>query len=132
MEKNDAKKLVIHEDEIEMKSLPGRKLCWMMPKDSSSGNTMTAVNLIRIAPETAISPAHSHTSNEEVVYIVSGSGETYIDGRLYEIKAGSMIFFPRKSVHMVRNTGKEEMKAICFFAPPTTLDDYTFHEDVTF
>jgi hypothetical protein len=33
---------------------------------------------------------------------------------------------------MLRNTGAEEMKVICFFAPATRLDNYKFFDDVQF
>jgi hypothetical protein len=33
---------------------------------------------------------------------------------------------------MLHNTGSEEMKVICFFAPATGLDNYRLHEGVDF
>jgi hypothetical protein len=33
---------------------------------------------------------------------------------------------------MLRNSGTEEMKVVCFFAPATNLDNYKFFEDVEF
>jgi mannose-6-phosphate isomerase-like protein (cupin superfamily) len=42
------------------------------------------------------------------------------------------VLFPQGAVHMLHNTGQEEMKVVCFFAPPTNLDNYRFHEDVDF
>ena len=48
------------------------------------------------------------------------------------VKAGSTILFPRGAVHMLHNTGTEEMKVVCFFAPPTGLDNYRMHEGVDF
>jgi hypothetical protein len=40
--------------------------------------------------------------------------------------------FPQGKVHMLSNTGAEEMKAICFFAPPSELKTYKFHDGVEF
>ena len=40
--------------------------------------------------------------------------------------------FPQGAVHMLHNTGDEEMKVVCFFAPPTNLDNYKLYEDVDF
>jgi hypothetical protein len=33
---------------------------------------------------------------------------------------------------MLHNTGIEEMKVVCFFAPSTNLDNYKFYEEVDF
>ena len=38
----------------------------------------------------------------------------------------------RGAVHMLHNTGREEMKVVCFFAPATGLDNYRLHEGVDF
>ena len=40
--------------------------------------------------------------------------------------------FPRGAVHMLHNTGAEEMKVVCFFAPATNLENYKMYEDVDF
>ncbi len=33
---------------------------------------------------------------------------------------------------MLHNTSDLEMKVICFFAPPTSLDNYLFFEEIDF
>jgi hypothetical protein len=42
------------------------------------------------------------------------------------------VLFPQGAVHMLHNTGTEEMKVVCFFAPPTGLENYQMHEGVDF
>jgi len=63
---------------------------------------------------------------------MSGEGQVYIEGEVTDIAAGTAIRFPPGHVHMVRNSGTEDMKVVCFFTPPATLDNYAFFEDVTF
>jgi mannose-6-phosphate isomerase-like protein (cupin superfamily) len=48
------------------------------------------------------------------------------------VKEGSAVLFPQGAVHMLHNTGSEEMKVVCFFAPATNLDNYKMYEDVDF
>ena len=55
-----------------------------------------------------------------------------IDGTVYPVRAGSAVLFPQGKVHMLQNSGTEEMKVACFFAPPSSLDTYKFFEDVDF
>ena len=77
-------------------------------------------------------PAHSHPHSEELIYILSGSGKVMIEGEVGEVRAGTAVLFEEGKVHMLRNSGSEEMKVACFFAPATSLDNYRTFEDVRF
>ena len=48
------------------------------------------------------------------------------------MREGTSVLFPQGVPHILQNTGAEEMKVICFFAPPTTLDNYKFFDDIDF
>ncbi len=88
--------------------------------------------MIRVAPGEKVRPAHSHPHGEEVIYIMRGSGRVLVAGEVPPVREGSTVLFPQGAVHMLHNTGSEEMKVVCFFAPGTTLDNYKFYEDVDF
>ena len=121
----------IHEDDAEELGLPGRRMRWLVSKDAvNAKNCSTCV--IRVSPGEKVTPAHSHPNGEEVIYIVSGSGRVLVDGDVTSVRPGSTVVFPRGKVHMVHNTSTEEMKIVCFFAPPTGLENYEMHEDVDF
>ena len=122
---------VINENDVEAKDLPGRSLKWLVPPDMKQAEGLT-FNVVIIEPGNTVKPAHSHKNHEELIYIVSGAGEAYIDGDVYDVSAGSAVLFSKGSVHMVRNSGSEAMKVACFFTPAATLDDYSFHEEIEF
>ena len=122
---------VINENDVEAKDLPGRSLKWLYTPDMKQAEGFT-FNVVIIEPGNTVKPAHSHKNNEELIYIVSGTGKAYIDGDVYDVSAGSAVLFSKGSVHMVRNSGSEDMKVACFFTPPATLDDYSFHEEIEF
>ena len=63
---------------------------------------------------------------------MSGHGRVLVDGEVAAIRAGSTVLFPQGAVHMVHNQSREPMKVVCFFAPPTGLDNYRMHEGVDF
>jgi quercetin dioxygenase-like cupin family protein len=88
--------------------------------------------MIRVAPGEKVRPAHSHPNGEEAIHILQGSGRVLVNGEVTAVKAGSTVLFPQGEVHMLHNTGEEEMKVICFFAPGTNLDNYEFFDDVDF
>ena len=122
---------VIHESREDERDLPGRHLRWVVSPSSLQAQYCSAC-VIRIAPGERVRPAHSHPNGEEVIYIVTGSGRVLVDEEVSDIRAGSTVLFPQGRVHMVHNTGTVEMKVMCFFAPPTSLDNYQMHEHVDF
>jgi len=122
---------VVHESDVEELALPGRHLRWLVTADRlHAAHCSTCV--IRVAPGETVRPAHAHPNGEEVIYIIRGSGRVMIDGAVDHVKEGTAVLFPQGSVHMLQNTGSDEMKVVCFFAPPSNLGTYKFFEDVEF
>ena len=122
---------IIHESEAVEEKRPGRYMRWLA-SSSVLGSEMLSSCLIRVLPGETVLPAHAHTQGEELIYIISGTGSVLVDGKVGAVKNGSTVLFPRKAVHMLRNDGTDEMKVICFFAPPAHPDNYEYHEDVHF
>lgn len=121
----------LHESDVQALDLPGRHLQWLVSNGGIPAEHCSAC-VIRVAPGERVRPAHSHPNGEEVIYIISGSGRVLVSGEVEAVKAGSTILFPRGAVHMLHNTGPDEMKVVCFFAPPTGLDNYRMHDGVDF
>jgi quercetin dioxygenase-like cupin family protein len=121
----------LHEDDVEALGLPGRELRWLVAPGALQSDHCSAC-VIRVAPGDRVRPAHSHPNGEEVIYIVRGTGRVLVAGEVSQVRAGSTVLFPRGAVHMLHNTGAEEMTVVCFFAPPTGLENYQMHEGVDF
>ena len=122
---------VVNEKDMEILDLPGRRLRWLITKDNVDA-VHCSMCMIQIAPGQTVKPAHSHPKGEEVIYIISGSGKVMVDGNVEAVNAGCAVLFPQGKVHMLSNTGAEEMKVVCFFAPPSELKTYKFHDGVEF
>jgi quercetin dioxygenase-like cupin family protein len=122
---------VVHEDDVEALGLPGRQLRWLVA-NSALPSDYCSTCVIRVAPGDKVRPAHSHPNGEEVIYIIRGSGRVLVEGEVQPVREGTTVLFPRGAVHMLHNTGAEEMKVVCFFAPPTGLENYQMYEDVDF
>lgn len=122
---------IVHEDDVEALGLPGRQLSWLVAPGALEARHCSAC-MIRVAPGDKVRPAHAHPLGEEVIYIIRGSGRVLVAGEVSPVKAGSTVLFPRGAVHMLHNTGTEEMKVVCFFAPATGLENYEMHEGVDF
>ena len=122
---------VLHESEVDELDLPGRRFRWLVAPDRIAAEHCS-VCVIRVAPGDKVRPAHSHPHGEEVIYVMSGSGRVLVDGEVAPVRAGSAVLFPTGAIHMLHNTGTEEMKVVCFFAPATSLENYTMYEGVDF
>jgi quercetin dioxygenase-like cupin family protein len=121
----------IHEDDVEPLGLPGRQLRWVVGPEGLHAN-YCSTSVIRVAPGDKVTPAHSHPHGEEVIYIIQGSGRVLVGADVQPVRAGTVVLFPQGVPHMLHNTGTEEMKVVCFFAPPTGLANYRMHEDIDF
>jgi len=124
-------KNIIYEDLVEVKDLPGRTLKWLITPQQQITSRFS-MNSVVIKPGSTVKPAHSHPNMEEVIYIISGNGRVFIDNTVSELREGAVVLFKPGSVHMVRNDGDVDMKVLCFFTPPATLDDYKYFEEIQF
>jgi quercetin dioxygenase-like cupin family protein len=122
---------IIHESEVEEKKIPGRFIRWIADDKTLKPKHLSSC-VIRVMPGETVQPAHSHPEGEELIYIMSGCGEAWVDGKIEPMRAGSAILFEEGSVHMIRNTGSEQMKVVCFFSPPTGLENYRLYEGLEF
>ena len=122
---------VVHENDIPELDLPGRHLRWVITAENVNAKCSSAC-IIRVPPGETVKPAHSHPNGEEVIHIIRGSGRVYIEGKIEAVREGTTVLFPQGDIHMLQNTGKEEMKVICFFAPASDLGTYKFFPDIEF
>jgi len=64
---------------------------------------------------------HSHPDTEEVLYVLSGTGEQTVesqDGREpFEVRAGDTIHVPKGVFHSTINTGWAPLRLLAFYSP---------------
>jgi len=76
----------------------------------SVGLKRTGVNFIRVPAGKESYVYHSHQSEEEWIYVLSGTAVALIDDVEYEVNAGDFIGFPAPSVaHHMRNPGPADL-----------------------
>ncbi len=122
---------IIHETDVPEVRHPGRFMRWLANENSLAAKNLS-VCVIRVLPGETVRPAHSHPNSEELIYIINGSGKVMIEGEVADVRAGSAILFEQGKIHMLKNTGSIEMKVICFFDPPTNVDNYKTFEEISF
>jgi quercetin dioxygenase-like cupin family protein len=72
---------------------------------------------LKIPPGARTPPAHSHTNNEECVYVLEGVLRYSVDGVTRDLRPGDWMSTPRGSVHHFENTGAETARALVMLTP---------------
>jgi mannose-6-phosphate isomerase-like protein (cupin superfamily) len=68
-------------------------------------------------------PNNEHSSSEQWLFVISGSGEAVIGkkrGRLKRVKLGehSLLVIEKGELHQIKNTGRSNLRTINFYSPP--------------
>lgn len=72
-------------------------------------------------------PRHAHPG-EEVIYVLSGSIEYEVEGKLVTVRAGDVLFVPDGVVHAARNVGNEPAAELATYVLDKGKPLTTFHE----
>jgi quercetin dioxygenase-like cupin family protein len=64
-----------------------------------------------------VPPPHSHTDNEECVYVLEGLLRYTVDGNTRDLKPGDSMSTPKGSVHHFSNPGVETARALVVMTP---------------
>ena len=114
---------VINIDEIELKSrtpataAPGAAAekfdARSGPIGARIGAQKLGYNLTAVPPGKRAFPFHNHHVNEEMFFILDGSGEVRIGDHTWPVRAGDIVACPPggpDTAHQLRNTGDTELK----------------------
>lgn len=63
-------------------------------------------------------PAHSHVSEEEILFIYERKGIINIRGKHYSLERGVTVFIPRDAEHYFRNSHPDRLLWVFVFSPP--------------
>ncbi len=64
-----------------------------------------------------VPPPHSHSDNEECVYVLEGVLRYTVDGVTRDLKPGDWMSTPRGSVHQFSNPGSETARTLVMLTP---------------
>ena len=70
-------------------------------------------NITAVSPGKRAYPLHNHYANEEMFFVLQGSGEVRIGEQSYPIRPGDVIACPpggKETAHQIINTGTEELR----------------------
>jgi uncharacterized cupin superfamily protein len=80
----------------------------------AAGSIGVGVNRVRVEPDRWSTPAHFHTAEEEIFFILEGNGLSWQDGKAFEVRAGDcLVHRPRREAHTLR-AGPEGLTFIAY------------------
>jgi len=81
-----------------------------------SGASMGMFELT-VEPGARVPPAHSHSRNEEIVYVLEGVLRYTVDDETRDLKPGERMYTPRGSVHAFSNPHDTTARALIILTP---------------
>ena len=83
------------------------------------------INIARFIEGAEVKP-HLHKTHNEMVHVLKGSGQMFINGKWIDVKPGTFHFNPMNKVHATKNTGKEPLVIYSIFTPSMKETDRYF------
>ena len=72
---------------------------------------------LQVPPNSMVPPPHSHTLNEECVYVLEGTLRYAVDDDARDLRPGDWMRTPRGSVHQFSNPHPEPARALIVMTP---------------
>ncbi|HEV8542958.1 MAG TPA: cupin domain-containing protein [Verrucomicrobiae bacterium] len=124
--KSDAVWRIVSLAETEVERLPGKTHFW-----HCKPGMVADTNLMFVRAQFPPGEAHRfhhHPKMEEILYILSGTAEQWVEKEKRIMRAGDSIYIPAGMVHATYNTGNETLDFLAVLSPaksegPPTVDD---------
>jgi uncharacterized cupin superfamily protein len=106
---------IAHWDEVEKRrNERGQMAGTWSNLGTAAGSYRCGVHRIELGPGEMPTPAHVHGESEEIFYVLSGSGLTWLDEQAYEIRRGDCIVYKNfHEAHTIR-AGEEGLDVLAF------------------
>jgi len=72
---------------------------------------------LTVPPGSNVPPPHSHSKNEECVYVIEGTLRYSVDSVTRDLRPGDWMFTPKGSVHQFSNPHGEDARALIVLTP---------------
>jgi quercetin dioxygenase-like cupin family protein len=79
---------------------------------------------LRVPPGSNVPPPHSHSDNEELVYVLDGTLRYTVGSETRDLQSGETMSTPRGAVHGFSNPHSEMARALVILTPDTIGPQY--------
>jgi len=102
--------------------LPGRT-CTVLVGQGALASQQLTMGVTEIPPHTRLA-SHTHSKEDEAIYVMEGEGVVEVDGKEERIGQGVAILLPSGSDHLIENRGASVMRFVFAFSPPVAVGSY--------
>ena len=96
---------------------------WWLSEPALTGTKQLTLVRVTMRPGTG-HRFHYHPAREEIIYIVDGLAEQWVDREKRILKAGDSAFIPEKVVHAIFNSSEAPMTFLAILSPAEAPDPF--------
>ncbi|MPY89134.1 MAG: cupin domain-containing protein [Luteitalea sp.] len=101
---------------------------WWLSKPGLTGTEQLTLVRVTMRPG-AGHQFHYHPAREEIIYVVEGVAEQWVDQEKRRLEAGEIAFIPTNVVHAIHNSSKKALTFLAILSPaeadgPFLIDCY--------
>jgi len=92
----------------------GEMRSWWRDLGEAAGSTAVGVQRVEVDPGARIGPVHVHGAEEEIFFVLGGTGLAWIDGAVHEIGPGDTIVYVAGGPTHTLIAGDDGLDVLCF------------------
>lgn len=117
MAQSDTKKETVHikKDDGERIAFGGMQMQFKLNKQHTAG--LLGCDMAQLMPGFMGAPPHWHDGFDEIVYVMDGTLQVWVDGQLTSVETGDWHLRPRGLPHSFWNSGSTPAHFINFYTP---------------
>ncbi|MEM9142638.1 MAG: cupin domain-containing protein [Bacteroidota bacterium] len=116
----------VKENNLPKEAAAGRDHFWHFSHDFK-GNTDTMLVKV-VVPENGGHDFHRHPKMDEVLYVLKGTAEQWVEGEMQQMKVGDSVYIDADVVHATFNTGEETLELLAILSPKEGWEAGTIDE----
>ncbi len=112
---SDSTKRFMQAADVKKEQDPWATVEWLSNKELVGAEELLMVRATITAGRSH--PFHTHPTREEIIYVVSGQAEQWVEDEYRILKAGEMALIPRGTVHGTYNPFDEDVTFLAILSP---------------
>jgi len=89
---------------------------WWLSEPGLTETTLLTLVRVTMRPGTG-HRFHYHPAREEIIYVLDGVAEQWVDREKQRLRAGESAFIPKKVVHAIYNSSRKPMTFLAILSP---------------
>jgi quercetin dioxygenase-like cupin family protein len=104
-----------HQETAQRETIDGRDHIWHSKPGLTPTDDLLVVHCT--IPPGGCHAFHTHPNKEEVIYVIEGEAEQWLEQEKQTLGAGSSVFIPKSAVHATFNRTDRDLKFIAIITP---------------